>query len=192
MSQWWTCTKQCQKHRMGVGLTRSISQLPVAVLIPDSNAYGANMGPTWVLSAPGGPHDGPINLAIRDVVQYKYSQNTGYPLNITLIVHRCYRSLAAVTPIKYEYEPQDLHYTSSKSISSRIKSPSPQTSGFYFEEIASKLVTVLKKVDCGWTFGIRWFNKSNYNHVFWLAASAANHYTTRWVRRPAIYTATQS
>ena len=27
---------------------------------------------------------------------------------------------------------------------------------------------------------------------FWLAASAANHYTTRWVRRPAIYTATQS
>ena len=27
---------------------------------------------------------------------------------------------------------------------------------------------------------------------FWLAASAANHYTTRWVRLPAIYTATQS
>ena len=28
--------------------------------------------------------------------------------------------------------------------------------------------------------------------IFWLAASAANPYTTRWVRRPAIYTATQS
>ena len=27
---------------------------------------------------------------------------------------------------------------------------------------------------------------------FWLAASAANHYTTRWVRRPTIYTAIQS
>ena len=24
------------------------------------------MGPTWVLSAPDGPHDGPMNLAIRD------------------------------------------------------------------------------------------------------------------------------
>ena len=28
--------------------------------------HGANMGPTWVLSAPDRPHDGHINLAIRD------------------------------------------------------------------------------------------------------------------------------
>ena len=35
--------------------------------IPDSKVHGANMGPTWVLSAPGGPHVGPINLTIRDV-----------------------------------------------------------------------------------------------------------------------------
>ena len=34
--------------------------------IPDSNVHGANMGPTWVLSAPDGPHVGPMNLAIRD------------------------------------------------------------------------------------------------------------------------------
>ena len=33
--------------------------------IPDSKVHGANMGPTWVLSAPDGPHVGPINLAIR-------------------------------------------------------------------------------------------------------------------------------
>ena len=32
---------------------------------PDSKAHGANMGPTWVLSAPDGPHVGPMNLAIR-------------------------------------------------------------------------------------------------------------------------------
>ena len=32
---------------------------------PDSTFHGAIMGPTWVLSAPDGPHDGPINLAIR-------------------------------------------------------------------------------------------------------------------------------
>ena len=32
---------------------------------PDSKFHGASMGPTWVLSAPDGPHVGPINLAIR-------------------------------------------------------------------------------------------------------------------------------
>ena len=32
---------------------------------PDSKVHMANMGPTWVLSAPDGPHDGPMNLAIR-------------------------------------------------------------------------------------------------------------------------------
>ena len=36
--------------------------------IPDSKDHGANMGPTWILSAPGGTHIGPMNLAIRDVL----------------------------------------------------------------------------------------------------------------------------
>ena len=31
----------------------------------DSKVHGANMGPTWVLSAPDGPPVGPMNLAIR-------------------------------------------------------------------------------------------------------------------------------
>ena len=31
---------------------------------PDSKVRGANMGPTWVLSAPDVPHVGPMNLAI--------------------------------------------------------------------------------------------------------------------------------
>ena len=34
--------------------------------VPDSKFHGANMGPTWVLSAPDGPHVGPMNLAIRN------------------------------------------------------------------------------------------------------------------------------
>ena len=34
--------------------------------IPDSKVHGANMGPTRVLSAPDGPHVGPMNLAMRD------------------------------------------------------------------------------------------------------------------------------
>ena len=33
---------------------------------PDSKVHGANMGPTWVLPAPDGPHVGPMNLAIRE------------------------------------------------------------------------------------------------------------------------------
>ena len=32
---------------------------------PDIKVHGANMGPTWVLSAPDGPHVVPMNLAIR-------------------------------------------------------------------------------------------------------------------------------
>ena len=40
----------------------------------DSKDHGANMGPTWVLSAPGEPHVGPMNLAIR-VVGAKHSHH---------------------------------------------------------------------------------------------------------------------
>ena len=32
--------------------------------IPDSKVHGGNIGPIWVLSAPDGPHVGPMNLAI--------------------------------------------------------------------------------------------------------------------------------
>ena len=46
---------------------------------PDSKVYGANMGPTWVLSAPGGPHVGPMNmmnLVIRDKLALQPSPDT--------------------------------------------------------------------------------------------------------------------
>ena len=32
---------------------------------PDSKVHGTNTGPTWILSAPDGPHVGPMNLAVR-------------------------------------------------------------------------------------------------------------------------------
>ena len=38
--------------------------------LPDSKVHGANMGPTWVLSSPGGPHVGPMNLAIWAIYLY--------------------------------------------------------------------------------------------------------------------------
>ena len=43
---------------------------------PDSKVHGANMGPTWVLSAPDGPHVGPKNLAIRVLLQSAIHSNT--------------------------------------------------------------------------------------------------------------------
>ena len=51
--------------------------------IPDSNVYGANMGPTWVLSAPDGAHDGPMNLAIRDI-----TKSQKYIITLTQLVMR--------------------------------------------------------------------------------------------------------
>ena len=41
---------------------------PGAKVIPDSKVHGANMGPTWVLLAPDGPHVDHMNLAIRDTI----------------------------------------------------------------------------------------------------------------------------
>ena len=40
---------------------------------PDSKVHGAKTGPTWVLSAPDGPHGGPINLAIRVGAQGRHN-----------------------------------------------------------------------------------------------------------------------
>ena len=41
------------------------SSVPNTCTFPDSKVHVANMGSTWVLSAPGGPHVGPMNLVIR-------------------------------------------------------------------------------------------------------------------------------
>ena len=60
---------------------------------PDSKVHVANMGPTWVLSAPGGPHVGPMDLAIRVILLEYSGSNTWSPtshfpenLNVSSIV----------------------------------------------------------------------------------------------------------
>ena len=55
--------------------------------IPDSKLHGANMGPTWVLSAPDGPRVGPMNLVIRDVKHYEISRGT-HTYGQCVCVHR--------------------------------------------------------------------------------------------------------
>ena len=41
------------------------SSKPLEQSFPDSKVHGDNIGPTWVLLAPGRPDVGPINLVIR-------------------------------------------------------------------------------------------------------------------------------
>ena len=49
-----------------VMISVTIMQVPYGIVqVPDSKVHGANMGPTWVLSAPDEPHVGPMNLAIE-------------------------------------------------------------------------------------------------------------------------------
>ena len=43
---------------------------------PDNKVHGANMGPTWVLLAPGGPHVGPINFSIRVCLNSLHGEDT--------------------------------------------------------------------------------------------------------------------
>ena len=51
------------KYKMGVA-DADLGQVQVNIP-PDSKVHGVNMGSTWGRQAPGGPHVGPMNLAIR-------------------------------------------------------------------------------------------------------------------------------
>ena len=62
------------------------------VISPDSKVRGANMGPTWVLSAPGEPNVGPMNLAIREC------------FSLQVRVSTCWR----VLELKVAYKPANL------------------------------------------------------------------------------------
>ena len=53
---------------------------------PDSKGHGANMGPTWVLSAPGGPHVSPINLSIRECYLECQQSRNQYTRSLELFV----------------------------------------------------------------------------------------------------------
>ena len=58
------------------------SQAPHHWNHPDSKVHGANMGPTWVLSAPDGPHVRPMNLAIRaPITSYRFNNMESVPMS---------------------------------------------------------------------------------------------------------------
>ena len=55
-----SCYNELQVYSKSTAFFRQVS--------PDTKVHGADMGPTWVLSAPDGPHDGPVNLSFRVTV----------------------------------------------------------------------------------------------------------------------------
>ena len=57
----------------------------INITYPDNKVHEANMGPTWVLSAPDGPHVVPMNLAIW-VPAIMYNESAEPPLHLW---HEC-------------------------------------------------------------------------------------------------------
>ena len=62
----WIHWDDCVDTQMVINLSISVNESTLFHANPNSKVHGANMGPTWVLSAPDGPHVRPMNLAIRD------------------------------------------------------------------------------------------------------------------------------
>ena len=55
----------CIQH-ISTAYSKFLKQVTLyGVSYQDNKVHEANMWPTWVLSAPDGPHVGPMNLAIR-------------------------------------------------------------------------------------------------------------------------------
>ena len=67
---------ECEKEKCRIIFEGNNPQTYLQTDYPESKVHRAKMGPTWVLSAPDGPHVGPMNLAIRAVIQKPLSQET--------------------------------------------------------------------------------------------------------------------
>ena len=72
--------KQLKKGGQGMWAVRKVpyhrmQYIPLN-MYPDSKVHGANIGPTWVLSAPDGPHVGHMDLAIRCIMGTSWHGNT--------------------------------------------------------------------------------------------------------------------
>ena len=63
-SSWHLCHDSMQLYCIIWKLSSYIVEASECIY-PDCKIHGPSMGPTWVLSAPDGPHVGPMNLAIR-------------------------------------------------------------------------------------------------------------------------------
>ena len=115
-------------------------------VIPDSKVLGANVGPTWVLSAPGGPHVGPMNLAIRDVHQ---------------IVHNYVNTFCLLRCVRYYSICVTLHYWNSIE---RVKPRPPRPEVFCMCSFNVTAIEVWRWDDiiCHEILRIQWQPRDNY------------------------------
>ena len=81
----------------------------ISKLTPNSKVHGANMGTTWVLSAPDGPHVGPVNIAIRDAeacwYMYNRSDQNRIQLVLLFLVYCIFQSLSILVRYKVHTSP---------------------------------------------------------------------------------------
>ena len=73
---------------------------------PDNKVRGANMGPTWVLSAADWPHVGPMNLTIRvDLVCFDVVCIDGvYPYIPDSLHGHCGHYTVVLVPMNYPWK----------------------------------------------------------------------------------------
>ena len=64
------CSELAMPQSQWIHASKRAHNVAALSQLPDSKVHGANMGPIWVLSAPDGPHGGPMNLAIREHILY--------------------------------------------------------------------------------------------------------------------------
>ena len=73
---------------------------PSGAYFPDSKVHGANMGPLWGLQDPGGPHVGPMNLAIWSYILTCLQINQWYPYPPRVLLSHCGHHEIAPMPMK--------------------------------------------------------------------------------------------
>ena len=84
----------------------------IDALIPDSKVHGANMGPTWVLSAPDGPHVGPMNLVNRDITQsISHRISIWFVVPLLLLVFGCINGIQLpILPTNQDVKYECFHW----------------------------------------------------------------------------------
>ena len=170
---------------------------------PDSKVHVANMGPIWVLSAPGGPHIGPVNLVIREVkmrCSHRMSTNPDSkvhvanmgpiwvlsapggphigPVNLVIreVKMRCYSS---------DIEQESITMTS-QWVGWRLKSPASRlfTQPFIRAQNKENIKAPLHWPLCGEFTGDRWIPRTNgqlRGKCFHLMTSSWHTYNTDFV-----------
>ena len=71
--EFWFCVSAICSHIVSIHMistTHNALTMKLCHICPESKVHGANIGPTWVLSAPDGPHVSPRNLVIRVCIYY--------------------------------------------------------------------------------------------------------------------------